>query len=244
MNIRDLGNRIREQRTTRRLRQADIAGVLGVSVQAVSKWERGENAPDISLLVELSRLLGVSIEWILGGTSAETDTFSAAIFCTSLNGYAQRAATLTPKELSAWMNGIYYTTTEALLEVEGVPVKYVGDGLLGFVVGTNLCDRAVKAAVNTRNRLSMPDIISVIHYGEIFLGSIGHPDYRSLDILGETVNTAFLIMPWVAQNVQSGIGITSTAKDKMIDNEDMVVCGEVFIPGKQLSVNIFERKPE
>lgn len=242
MNIRDLGNRIRERRSARRLRQADLAGALGVSIQAVSKWERGENAPDIGLLVELSRLLGVSIEWILGGASAETDTFPAAIFCTSLNGYAERAASLTPGELSAWMNGIYYTTTEALLEVEGIPVKYVGDGLLGFVVGANPCGRAWKAAVNAKNRLSMPDIITVIHYGEIFLGSIGHPDYRSLDILGETVNTAFLIMPWVAQNVHSGIGITSTAKENMSDSEDMVSSGDVFIPGKQLSVNIFERK--
>lgn len=242
MNIRDLGKRIKDQRSSRRLRQTDIAVTLGVSVQAVSKWERGENAPDIGLLVELSRLLGVSIEWILGGTSAETDTFSAAIFCTSLNGYAQRAASLTPKELSAWMNGIYYTTTEALLEVEGVPVKYVGDGLLGFVVGTNPCGRALKAAINTRNRLSMPEIISVIHYGEIFLGSIGHPDYRSLDILGDAVNTAFLSMPWVAQNIKSGIGITSSAKENMSDDKDLIQCGEINIPGKQLSISIFERK--
>lgn len=242
MNIRDMGNRLKERRILRRLRQTDIAGALGVSIQAVSKWERGENAPDISLLVDLSRLLDVSIEWILGGTSAETNTFSAAIFCTSLNGYAQRAASMTPKDLSAWMNGIYYSTTEALLEVEGVPVKYIGDGLLGFIVGTNPCDRALKAAINIQNRLSMPEIITVIHYGEIYLGSVGHPNYKSLDILGETVNTVFQIMPWVAANIQSGIGITSSAIENMNDNKSLVSRGEIVIPGKELSVNIFERK--
>jgi transcriptional regulator with XRE-family HTH domain len=242
MNIKDMGNRLKERRVLRRLRQIDIAGALGVSIQAVSKWERGENAPDISLLVDLSRLLDVSIEWMLGGTSAETDTFSAAIFCTSLNGYAQRAAYMTPKELSAWMNGIYYTVTESLLEVEGVPVKYIGDGLLGFVVGSNPCSRALDAAINVQNRLLMPELITVIHYGEIYLGSVGHPNYKSLDILGETVNTVFQIMPWIAANIKSSIGVTLAAKENMSDSQDLILCGDITVPGKELSVNIFERK--
>ena len=80
MNLKQLGLRIKAQREWRKLRQADVASALQISAQAVSKWERGENAPDISVLVGLARLLGVSVEWLLGGTSAETDTFPAIVF--------------------------------------------------------------------------------------------------------------------------------------------------------------------
>ena len=66
MNLKQLGSRIREMRERRGLKQADIARALQISAQAVSKWERGDNAPDISLLLDLSRLLGVTTDWLLG----------------------------------------------------------------------------------------------------------------------------------------------------------------------------------
>ncbi len=242
MDLRQLGNRLREQRDRRGLRQADIAGALGVSTQAVSKWERGENAPDISLLVELGRLLGVSVEWILGGTTAETDTFPAAVFCTSLKGFAERAVAIGPKELAAWANGIYYVVTEALLAVEGVPIKYVGDGFLGFVTGTGCCRRALDAAVNAKRRLNTPDFVTVINYGDIYLGTMGHPDYAVPDILGETVNTAFLVMPWVAENARTGIGVTAFARDNVNGGTALTRTGEVAVPGRREPIAIYERE--
>lgn len=242
MDLRKLGNRLREQRDKRKLRQTDIASALGVSIQAVSKWERGENAPDISLLVELGKLLGVSVEWILGGASAEMDTFPAAVFCTSLNGFADRAGILRPKELAAWINGVYYAVTEALLDVEGIPIKYVGDGLLGFVTGTNCCDRAIDAAINAHKRLCMPEFITVINYGDIYLGSIGHPNYIMPDILGETVNTAFLAMPWVSENTLTGIGITGSVRDNLQDSAKFIRCGEITVSGRVSPLIIYERK--
>lgn len=241
MDLKKLGVRLKEQRDKRKLRQSDIASALGVSTQAVSKWERGENAPDISLLVDLGRLLGVSVEWILGGTSAETDTFLAAVFCTSLKGYAERSASMDLRELAAWANGIYYTVTEALLQVEGIPIKYLGDGFLGIVTGTNCCTRALDAAVNARQRLNTLDFVTAINYGEIYLGNIGHPDYAMPDVLGETVNTAFLVMPWIAANTKTGIGITSSVREGLEHKADLVKRGEVSILGRDSSVIIYER---
>ena len=66
MNLKELGKRIRAQREKCRLKQVDIANALQISAQAVSKWERGENAPDIAVLLDLTRLLGVSTDWLLG----------------------------------------------------------------------------------------------------------------------------------------------------------------------------------
>ncbi|MBR4344366.1 MAG: helix-turn-helix transcriptional regulator [Lachnospiraceae bacterium] len=45
--------------------QIDLADVLGVSRQTVSKWETGESNPEIGKLPVLSKALNVSIDWLL-----------------------------------------------------------------------------------------------------------------------------------------------------------------------------------
>lgn len=57
-----LGNNIRTLRQRRGLTQEKVAASLGVSYQAVSKWETGANTPDISLLPALAALFDVSID--------------------------------------------------------------------------------------------------------------------------------------------------------------------------------------
>ena len=46
--------------------QEELAGKLGVTYQAVSKWENGTTAPDISLLPELAAVFKTSIDALLG----------------------------------------------------------------------------------------------------------------------------------------------------------------------------------
>ena len=94
MNLVELGLRIKTLREQRGFKQRDVANALQISAQAVSKWERGENAPDIAVLLDLSKLLGVTTDTLLGRRESEDDTFEATVFCTSLNGFAHRAATL------------------------------------------------------------------------------------------------------------------------------------------------------
>src|SRR5687768_18336596 len=67
MDVAQVGNRIRQRREQVGLRQRDIADALQLSAQAVSKWERGENAPDIGILPDLARLLGITTDWLLAG---------------------------------------------------------------------------------------------------------------------------------------------------------------------------------
>jgi len=51
------------------LRQENLGASLGVSGQAVSRWERGETAPDIGSLAPLASLLDVSVGRLLDGTA-------------------------------------------------------------------------------------------------------------------------------------------------------------------------------
>ena len=71
MPQRTLGQSIRHYRKEKNMTQSELAKRLGVSVQAVSKWETDKGAPDLSLLVPLSRLLGMSVDLLLGGDRRE-----------------------------------------------------------------------------------------------------------------------------------------------------------------------------
>lgn len=62
-----IGRRISALRREKGLKQDDLAGLLDVSPQAVSKWENDQTCPDISLLPVLARILGVTVDELLSG---------------------------------------------------------------------------------------------------------------------------------------------------------------------------------
>ena len=62
----ELGGRILELRKKAGMSQEELADRLGVSRQAVGKWENGAAIPDISNLIELSRVFGVTLGELLG----------------------------------------------------------------------------------------------------------------------------------------------------------------------------------
>ena len=67
MDAIKVGNFIKELRKKNNLTQKDLANKYGVTYQAVSKWERGINIPDIILLREMSKDFNISLENILDG---------------------------------------------------------------------------------------------------------------------------------------------------------------------------------
>ena len=62
-----IGKRIAALRREKGLKQDELAEKLGVSAQAVSKWENDQTCPDISLLPLLAKTLGVSVDELLSG---------------------------------------------------------------------------------------------------------------------------------------------------------------------------------
>ena len=61
-----IGETIQRLRTKCRLSQEQLAELVGVSRQAVSKWELNAALPDTDKLVPLARALGVSVDELLG----------------------------------------------------------------------------------------------------------------------------------------------------------------------------------
>ena len=66
-----IGNRISKYRKEKGLTQEELAAKLGVSSQAVSKWENDASCPDISLLPQLCRTLGITTDELLTGNNNE-----------------------------------------------------------------------------------------------------------------------------------------------------------------------------
>ena len=64
MNL-DIGGNLRRLRNTRNITQEELANYIGVSFQAVSKWERGDGYPDITFILPLASFFCVSIDELL-----------------------------------------------------------------------------------------------------------------------------------------------------------------------------------
>jgi len=62
---KSLGEAIKEHRTRCKMTQEFVAETLGVSRQAVSKWENGTSDPSTSNLIALAKLYGISAEELL-----------------------------------------------------------------------------------------------------------------------------------------------------------------------------------
>lgn len=67
-----IGKRIALLRKEKGLTQEELATHMGVSPQAVSKWENDQTCPDISALPKLARLLGVTVDELLEGKTEIT----------------------------------------------------------------------------------------------------------------------------------------------------------------------------
>lgn len=64
MNVK-IAQRLADLRRQKGYSQESLANALGLSRQAVSKWERAESSPDTDNLIALARLYGVSLDDLL-----------------------------------------------------------------------------------------------------------------------------------------------------------------------------------
>ena len=67
MDYNKVGRLIYDLRKEKGMTQKELAELLNLSDRTVSKWERGNGCPDVSLLGELSNVLGVPVDQLLTG---------------------------------------------------------------------------------------------------------------------------------------------------------------------------------
>ena len=80
MEVTTIGQRIARERKRLNLSQEAFGEKMGVSRQAISKWEADGAVPEIDKLIAMSKLFGVSVGWLLGVEEAsepeEAEPFS------------------------------------------------------------------------------------------------------------------------------------------------------------------------
>ena len=106
MNQEKIGKFIAELRKQKKLTQEQLAEKLGITKNAVSKWERGLGLMDLSLLKPLSEILGVSVTEILNGEKIDEEIEIEKIF--KDNNYDNKSMLIkvTDKELLEKTGGI------------------------------------------------------------------------------------------------------------------------------------------
>ena len=70
MDIQKVGGVIASLRRGIGLTQAELGERVGVTFQAVSRWERGESLPDTAILPDLAKVLDTTVDYILTGGEA------------------------------------------------------------------------------------------------------------------------------------------------------------------------------
>lgn len=64
--LQQIGSRLSVCRQNKNMTQEQLANRLGITPQALSKWERGISLPDTSMLPEIARILEISTDYLLG----------------------------------------------------------------------------------------------------------------------------------------------------------------------------------
>ena len=84
------GEKLYQLRTERGMSQETLARSLGVSRQAISRWELGSTLPDAPNLLKLSDLFGVAIDYLLRDEYTEKQQ-SPSISCSRVRLTAKRS---------------------------------------------------------------------------------------------------------------------------------------------------------
>lgn len=88
--LQEIGNRIQTRRKQLGLTQEQLAEAMNVSIQMVSNLERGNKAIRIDNLVNLSRILNISTDYILMGQETASDMQGLAVQIAALPDKSRR----------------------------------------------------------------------------------------------------------------------------------------------------------
>ncbi len=134
-----LGNKLYELRKKHHLSQEELAERLGVSRQAVSKWECGESLPDTDNLITISKLYGVSLDELVGNTPNQPHTDEP-----EQENTEQTNASREDNTQGARKKGIHIDENEIHIDVEG-KIHFDDNGIhVGGEKGIHIGDDGVR----------------------------------------------------------------------------------------------------
>lgn len=97
MNQEKIGKFITEKRKENKLTQEQLAEQLNISKNAVSKWERGLNLPDVSIMQDLCKILNITLNELFIGEKILDDKYKEVADKNLLNVLENSSFTLKEK---------------------------------------------------------------------------------------------------------------------------------------------------
>lgn len=166
-----IGEQIAFLRREKGITQEELARHLGVSNQAVSKWESGQNCPDIQLLPEIARLFQVSVDQLLGYQGEKVEGDAVLLMKRTLEG-------LTEGEDGAWAWRAAAALHTLMLSKVFLREKLVESS--GWVT-EEAVEHAGKAEWGYSNMTS-PEVITIMRKGGVFFAKPGPLQLSNGDI--------------------------------------------------------------
>ena len=128
-----VGTFLKELRREREITQEQLAEKLGVSGRTISRWETGNNMPDISLLVEIAEYFDVSIPEIIKGERSEDMNEGAREVAETMSDYAKAEKEQLVKSIrNMSIMGLAALIVYMVLDITGV---YDRNNLLRYAYG-------------------------------------------------------------------------------------------------------------
>jgi len=144
-----IAENLKSLRKVKGFTQEEVAEILGVSPQSVSKWERGDTYPDITLLPTLANFYKVSVDQIIGmdkinDAQARTEIFKSAQEHLRQENYAAAEAILT-KALKT------FPTDESLMTELGMTLALTNDPTK-LANAISLCEKVLSSSPSEKVR--------------------------------------------------------------------------------------------
>lgn len=144
MNQQKIGQFLKELRTEKKLTQAELAEMLGVTNRSVSRWENGVTMPDFDLLIELAKNYDVEVMEILDGERKDNsmDKQTEELLLKVADYDNEERNFFTKRMCVMFLIAIIGMVIYAGIDVSGLtevqPYEAIVNIALGFILGTLL----------------------------------------------------------------------------------------------------------
>ena len=144
MDQQKVGRFLKELRNEKKLTQAELAEMLGVTNRSISRWENGVTMPDFDLLMELAKYYDVEIMEILEGErkDSSTDKQTEELLLKVADYNNEEKNFFTKRMCVMYLISIFGMVIYAGIDILGLaevqPYEAIVNSALGFILGTLL----------------------------------------------------------------------------------------------------------
>lgn len=207
-----IDRRLRELRQQRGNKQEDLAEHLAVSIQAVSKWERGETMPDITLLSQIAAFYDVTIDDLLGVGEIRKKAFIEN--CKKKSQELYRVGKI-DECIEVWRNNCkkFPNDLECLCELMNALHFWNGDG--------NKTDETVEEIIAIGERLLRESTDNSLRYSAtqvLVMNLLRLNRFDEARKYAETASSVYVTQNVLLSKLDSAQGNRNEGKDRSFDN--------------------------